>query len=89
MNQEARAELASRPITRLSGLRAPQAGQHRAWRLVEDERAAYRTFAGRGRLAALIYYSWSGDYVGQKESPGTLFRCGALTEAGKLALSPM
>jgi hypothetical protein len=58
-------------------------------RLVEDERAAYRTFAGQGRLAALIYYSWSGDYVGQKESPGTLFRCGALTEAGKLALSPM
>jgi hypothetical protein len=58
-------------------------------RLVQDERAAYRTFAGQGRLAALIYYSWSGDYVGQKESPGTLFRCGALTEAGKLVLSPM
>jgi hypothetical protein len=35
-------------------------------RLVEDERGAYRTFAGRGRLAALIYYSWSMDYVGQK-----------------------
>jgi hypothetical protein len=58
-------------------------------RLVQDERAAYRTFASQGRLAALIYYSWSGDYVGQKESPGTLYRCGALTDAGKSALSSM
>jgi hypothetical protein len=58
-------------------------------RLVRDERSAYEEFAAQGRLAALIYYSWSGDYVGQKESPGTLFRCGALTDAGKLALSPM
>jgi hypothetical protein len=57
--------------------------------LVQDERSAYKEFAAQGRLAALMYYSWSGDYVGQKESPGTLFRCGALTEAGKLALSPM
>lgn len=29
---EERTDLASRPITRRSGLRAPQAGQHRAWR---------------------------------------------------------
>jgi hypothetical protein len=58
-------------------------------RLVRDERSAYREFAGRGQLAALMYYSWSGDYYGQKESPGTLFRCGALTDAGKLALSPL
>jgi hypothetical protein len=53
-------------------------------RLVEDERAAYLTFAGQGRLAALIYYSWSGHYVGQRESPGTVYRCDALTDAGKL-----
>ena len=58
-------------------------------RLVQDERGAYKEFADQGRLAALMYYSWSGDYYGQKESPGTLFRCGALTDAGKLALSPL
>ena len=58
-------------------------------RLVRDERDAYKEFADEGRLAALVYYSWSGDYVGQKEGPGTLYRCGALTPAGKLALSPM
>jgi hypothetical protein len=57
-------------------------------RLVHDERVAYKEFADQGRLAALMYYSWSGEYIGQKESPGTLFRCGALTDAGKLALSP-
>jgi hypothetical protein len=58
-------------------------------RLVQDERAVYKEFADQGQLAALLYYFWSGDYVGQKEGPGTLFRCGALTAAGKLALSPM
>jgi hypothetical protein len=58
-------------------------------RLVQDERSAYKEFVDQGRLAALMYYSWGGDYVGQKESPGTVFRCGALTDAGKLALSPM
>jgi hypothetical protein len=39
-----------------------------------------------GRLAAIIYYNWTA-------LPGfeahAIFRCGALTEAGKLALKPM
>jgi hypothetical protein len=32
---------------------------------------------------------WSGDYFGEKENPGAIFRCGALTNAGKLASSPL
>ncbi|MGA2022031.1 MAG: hypothetical protein ABSH02_15680 [Candidatus Sulfotelmatobacter sp.] len=59
-------------------------------KLVQEERAAYQEFAKRGRIAALLYYSWSEEYVGHHEGPpGIIFRCGALTSAGKLALSPL
>jgi hypothetical protein len=43
----------------------------------------------QGRLAAVIWYTWNGDYVGDKENPGAIFSCGALTNAGKLTVSPM
>jgi hypothetical protein len=59
-------------------------------RLVQEERDAYKEFAMQSRIAALVYYSWSEEYVGHHERPpGVIFRCGALTSAGKLALSPM
>ena len=54
-------------------------------KVFEELRGAFAYFAGQGRLAAIIYYDWS-------DKPGTeagIFRCGALTEAGKLALKPM
>jgi hypothetical protein len=57
--------------------------------LVEAQRAALKPFIAQGRLAASIYYSWDGDFPGQKENIGAIFRCGALTKAGTLALSPM
>jgi hypothetical protein len=37
-------------------------------------------------LAAAVYFSWGGH---PGEAGSTVFRCGALTDAGKLALSPM
>jgi len=56
-------------------------------KLVQSMRSAFQHFAHEGLLAALIYYDWA-------VSPGkpdswAIFRCGAVTEAGKLALSPM
>jgi hypothetical protein len=57
--------------------------------LVQTERKAFEPFVVQGRLKALLWYSWNGDYVGEKENPGAIFRCGALTDAGRLALSPM
>lgn len=55
--------------------------------LVQDMRSAFKHFFSQGQLAAIIYYDWTGK-------PGnvdtwSIFRCGALTDAGKLALSPM
>ena len=55
-------------------------------KLIETMRNALQHFAGQGRLAASIYYSW-GSHPG--ETGSTIFRCGDLTEAGKLALKPM
>ena len=55
-------------------------------KLIETMRNALQHFAEQGRLAASIYYSWGGH---PGETGSTIFRCGALTEAGKLALKPM
>jgi hypothetical protein len=57
--------------------------------LVQAERVTLRHFVDEGRLAASLYYSWDGDFPGQKENMGAIFRCDLLTEAGKLALSPL
>jgi hypothetical protein len=41
----------------------------------------------QGRLAGALYYSWSG-HRGVQESPEAIFRCGALTPTGRIALQP-
>ena len=55
-------------------------------KLFRAEREAFKAFVKQGRLAAIIYYNWTAlpGYDSQ-----ALFRCGALTDAGRLALSPM
>jgi hypothetical protein len=57
--------------------------------LVQAERTVLAHFIAQGRLAASLYYSWDGDFPGQTENMGAIFRCGALTKAGELALRPM
>ena len=54
---------------------------------IEGERSALAQFARQGKLAAAIYYTWDGAPPGT--DPMGVFRCGALADAGKLALSPM
>lgn len=63
---------------------------------IQDERGAFKQFVGQGRIASILYYSWSGVLpfswvhgANPKEDPGSIYRCGALTDAGKLALSPL
>lgn len=55
-------------------------------KLVGTMRNALQHFVDQGRLAASIYYSWGGH---PGETGSTIFRCGALTDAGKLAVKPM
>lgn len=55
--------------------------------VIEAERGAFKPFFEKGLLVSAIYYVWSG--YADKEDPMAVFRCGALTEAGKAALRPM
>jgi hypothetical protein len=54
--------------------------------LIETMRGALAELVRQGRLAASIYFAWGGH---PGDGGSTIFRCGALTDAGKLALSPM
>lgn len=47
---------------------------------------AFEPYARQGRLAAVIYYNWMSKPGCE---PSSIVRCGALTNAGKLALSLM
>jgi hypothetical protein len=58
-------------------------------KLVREMRDYYAELARQGRIKALIFYVWHGDWHGQQESPASAFRCGSLTESGRLAIAPM
>jgi hypothetical protein len=58
-------------------------------KLVREMRDYYAQLARQGRLRGLIFYVWHGDWHSDKENPASAFRCGALTESGRLAIAPM
>jgi hypothetical protein len=58
-------------------------------KLVREIRSYYRQLAREGRLKGLIFYVWHGDWHAAQENPASAFRCGSLTESGRLALAPM
>ena len=56
--------------------------------LVAQTMQTYRNLAVSGRVTAVIYFSWDSDPWAKQISPGTVYRCGGLTEAGQAALTP-
>ncbi|HTR18058.1 MAG TPA: hypothetical protein VMI52_13635 [Acetobacteraceae bacterium] len=50
--------------------------------LMREMREDFRALAREGRLTGLIYYPW-------EDRTNGIYRCGALTEAGRLALAPL
>lgn len=56
--------------------------------LVESERTAFRQLAQQGRLGAILYYSWTG-MPNDNENQWAVYRCDALTRAGRWAIGPM
>jgi hypothetical protein len=57
--------------------------------LVREMRAYYDQLARQGRIKALIFYVWHGDWHAQQENPASAFRCSSLTESGRLAIAPL
>jgi len=55
--------------------------------VIQAEREAFQQYVNQEQLAAVIYYTWSG--VPGTLDPMSIYRCGAVTVAGKAALSPM
>jgi hypothetical protein len=60
----------------------------RRGQLIESERTAFRQFAQQGRLGTILYYSWTG-MPNDNENQWAVYRCGALTQAGRWAIGPM
>ena len=57
--------------------------------VVREMRDYYGQLARQGRLRGLIFYVWHGDWHAAQENPASAFRCGALTQSGRLALAPI
>jgi hypothetical protein len=54
--------------------------------LFQLARKAFEPFVQQGRLAATIVYMWSSLPGAKSEDPAAIFRCGQLSNAGKIAL---
>jgi hypothetical protein len=58
-------------------------------KVVRELRGYYNELARQGRLKGLIYCVWHGPWNASPESTAAAWRCGSLTESGKLAIAPM
>jgi hypothetical protein len=56
--------------------------------LVGETMQIFRNLAAAGRVSAAIYFSWDSDPWAKQVSPGSVYRCGSLTEAGRAAIAP-
>ncbi len=56
--------------------------------LVKETMDDFRGVAKQARLFGAMYFAWDTDPWAKKVDPLSIYRCGALTEAGELALSP-
>jgi hypothetical protein len=57
--------------------------------MVREMHSVFHDLAGQHRLGGSLYYTWQGQIHAPKEDHDSAFLCGALTESGKLALSPI
>ena len=56
-------------------------------KLVREMRGYFGQLARQGRLGGIFFYTWEGNI--HDEAPVSAFRCGSLTESGRLAIAPM
>jgi len=56
---------------------------------VKAMRSQYDPLVRVGRIAALMFYDWQGNLHATNEDRASAFRCGSLTESGRLAIAPL
>jgi hypothetical protein len=54
--------------------------------LVKEAMSTFNNLSLAHRVSAVIYFSWDSDPWEKQVSPGSVYRCGALTDAGRAAL---
>lgn len=57
-------------------------------RLVREARADFARAAAEGRLVGITYFAWNSEPWSRQPSPFSIYRCGGLTESGRLAVAP-
>jgi hypothetical protein len=57
-------------------------------RLVREARAEFARAAAEGRLVGITYFAWTAEPWAREPSPLSIYRCGGLTESGRLAIAP-
>jgi hypothetical protein len=56
--------------------------------MVREIMSDFRQFAAQRRLYGAMYFAWDKDPWAKSVATLSIYRCGALTAGGKLALSP-
>jgi hypothetical protein len=57
--------------------------------LVRETRDDFAAAAKQGRVAGIFYFSWDSDPWSKTADADSVYRCGSLTAAGKLAVAPL
>jgi hypothetical protein len=57
--------------------------------LVQEMRTDFSKAAAEGKLTGIIYFDWCGNLEARHPDPFSIYRCGALTESGRLAIAPI
>jgi len=57
--------------------------------LVQEMRVHFAQAAAQKRLQGIIYFAWDSDPWSKKVDPDSVYRCGELSEAGRLAVAPL
>jgi hypothetical protein len=56
--------------------------------LVREMMGDFRELAKEGRLVGIMYFVWNSEPHSKTIDPRSIYRCGALTESGKIVVSP-
>ena len=56
--------------------------------LVRETRAEFARAAAEGRLVGITYFAWNSEPWAKEPSSLSIYRCGGLTESGRLAVAP-
>jgi hypothetical protein len=60
----------------------------RVWR-VSELRQMFAQAATEGKLTGMMYFQWNSDPGAKKPDPKGIYRCGSLTQSGRIAIAPL